>query len=36
VCDEVLSLPLHPRLGDHEVARIAAAIGEFSGEDRNE
>jgi dTDP-4-amino-4,6-dideoxygalactose transaminase len=35
-CDEVLSLPLHPRLGDHELARIAAAISEFSGKDRNE
>ena len=36
VCDEVLSLPLHPHLGDHELARIAAAIGEFSGKDRHE
>ena len=36
VCDEVLSLPLHPRLGDHELARIAAAIDEFSGKDRHE
>ncbi len=35
-CDEVLSLPLHPRLGDHELGRIAAAVGEFSGKDRKE
>jgi len=26
VCDEVLSLPLHPRLTDTDVARVAAAI----------
>jgi dTDP-4-amino-4,6-dideoxygalactose transaminase len=36
VCDEVLSLPLHPHLGDHELARIAAAIGDFSEKDRHE
>ena len=35
-CDEVLSLPLHPHLGDHELARIAAAIGDFSEKDRHE
>jgi len=32
-CDEVLSLPLHPRLGDDDLVRIAAAISEFSRKD---
>ena len=36
VCDEVLSLPLHPHLGEHELARIAASIGDFSEKDRHE
>ena len=27
--DEVLSLPLHARLGDHEVDEIAAAVKEI-------
>jgi dTDP-4-amino-4,6-dideoxygalactose transaminase len=27
-CDEVLSLPLHPRLGDFDVDEVSAAIGE--------
>ena len=36
VCEEVLSLPLHPRLAHHELARVAEAIGEFQGKDKNE
>jgi dTDP-4-amino-4,6-dideoxygalactose transaminase len=30
-CDEVLSLPLHPGLDAEDVARVVAAINEFSG-----
>ena len=30
-CDELLSLPLHPGLGDADLADVAAAVCEFSG-----
>lgn len=33
VCDDVLSLPLHPRLGGQELARIATAVADFPGKD---
>lgn len=36
VCDDVLSLPLHPRLGGQELTRVATAVAEFQGKDRRE
>jgi dTDP-4-amino-4,6-dideoxygalactose transaminase len=33
VCDEVLSLPLHPRLRDDEIDRVAAAVNAFERTD---
>lgn len=31
ICDEIVSLPLHPRLTDHEVADVATAIHDWEG-----
>jgi dTDP-4-amino-4,6-dideoxygalactose transaminase len=30
VCDEVVSLPLHPALGEHDISAVAAAVQAFS------
>ncbi len=35
MCGELLSLPLHPHLSDRELARVAAAVLEFTGKDRH-
>jgi dTDP-3-amino-3,4,6-trideoxy-alpha-D-glucose transaminase len=35
VCGQLLSLPLHPHLSERELARVAAAVLEFTGKDRD-